>query len=223
LRKSRQFLSLPVVTLEEGKEIGHVRSLIVNPQSGEVAALLIQRGHLFPEQKVIPYPRVVSVGNNALTVQKASSAERLASLPQILTLVKEDVQLKGSRVITEAGKALGHVVEYLVDPDTGKIKAFEISSSPAQSLWKGKACLPADQVRTIGKDVLVVRQEAEQELQLNDGKIAEGIRGIKDTTNRFVNRARQLHNKMQGEEPEKTITEIPNAKVEKPDPPKDSI
>jgi hypothetical protein len=66
-------------------------------------------------------------------------------------------------------------------------------------------------------------QEAEQELQLNDGKIAEGIRGIKDTTNRFVNKARQLHNKMQGEEPEKTITEIPNAKVEKPDPPKDSI
>ncbi|HBI27104.1 MAG TPA: photosystem reaction center subunit H, partial [Peptococcaceae bacterium] len=55
MRKSRQFISLPVVTLEEGKEIGHVRSLVVNPLSGEVAALLIQRGHIFPEQKVIPY------------------------------------------------------------------------------------------------------------------------------------------------------------------------
>ena len=84
MRKSRQYLSLPVVTLEEGKEIGRIRGLVINPQAGEIAALIVQRGHIFPEQKVIPYPRVVSVGNNALTIQKASSAERLASLPQIL-------------------------------------------------------------------------------------------------------------------------------------------
>lgn len=218
--KSHQFISLPVVTLEEGKEIGQVRSLVINPLSGEIAALLIQRGHLFPEQKVIPYSRVVSVGNNALTVQKASSAERLASLPQILTLVKEDVQLKGSRVITEAGKALGNVVEYLIDPTTGKIKAFEISTSPAQSLWKGKACLPADQVRTIGKDVLVVLQGAEKELQLNDGKLAEGVKSIKDNTTRFVNKARQLQNKMQGEESEPG-TDTPDIKTA--DPPKEPV
>ncbi|MDD2555621.1 MAG: PRC-barrel domain-containing protein [Syntrophaceticus sp.] len=221
MRKSRQFISLPVVTLEEGKEIGHVRSLVVNPLSGEVAALLIQRGHIFPEQKVIPYSRVVSVGNNALTVQKASNAERLASLPQILTLVKEDVQLKGSRVITEAGKALGNVVEYLIDPVTGKIKAFEISASSAQSLWKGKASLPADQVRTIGKDVLVVLQGAEEELQLNDGKLTGSVKSIKDSTNRFVNKARRLQNKMQGEETEEPDIEIPDVKVD--DPPKEPV
>ncbi|HBI27105.1 MAG TPA: photosystem reaction center subunit H, partial [Peptococcaceae bacterium] len=172
-------------------------------------------------QKVIPYSRVVSVGNNALTVQKASNAERLASLPQILTLVKEDVQLKGSRVITETGKALGNVVEYLIDPVTGKIKAFEISAGSAQSLWKSKASLPADQVRTIGKDVLVVLQGAEEELQLNDGKLTEGVKSIKNSTNRFVNKARRLQNKMQGEETEEPDIEIPDVKVD--DPPKEPV
>lgn len=202
MRKSRQFLSLPVVTLEEGKEIGRIRGLVVNPESGNIAALLVQRGSIFPEQKVIPYPRVVSVGNNALTVQKASSAERLASLPQILNLVKENVQLKGSRVITEEGTALGHVVEYLVDPATGKIEAFEISGNLAENLWKGKAFLPAEEVRTIGKDVLVVRQGAENTLKKSESKLAEGVKSIKDTTNRVVNKARQLQSKMQGDEPQ---------------------
>ena len=108
MRKSRQYLSLPVVTLEEGKEIGRIRGLVVNPQAGEIAALIVQRGHIFPEQKVIPYPRVVSVGNNALTIQKASSAERLASLPQILNL-KRKCPAKGSRIITEEGASLGHI------------------------------------------------------------------------------------------------------------------
>ncbi|HHY29674.1 MAG TPA: photosystem reaction center subunit H [Syntrophaceticus sp.] len=207
MRRSRQFLSLPVITLEEGKQIGRIRGLVVNHQTGEVAALLVQRGNIFREQKVIPYPRVVSVGNSALTIQKASSAERIASLPQILTLVKDNIQLKGSRVITENGTALGHVVEYMIDPATGKIKAFEISGNPAESLWKGKSFLPADEVRTIGKDVLVVRQGAEETLKRDDGKLAEGVKNIKDTTNRFVNKARQLHSKMQGDEPEETLPE----------------
>ncbi|HHW29142.1 MAG TPA: photosystem reaction center subunit H [Syntrophomonadaceae bacterium] len=200
MRKSRQYLSLPVVTLEEGKEIGRIRGLVVNPQAGEIAALIVQRGHIFPEQKVIPYPRVVSVGNNALTIQKASSAERLASLPQILNLVKENVQLKGSRVITEEGTALGHVAEYLVDPATGKIEAFEVTASPAASLWKGKAFLPASEVRTIGKDVLVVRQGAEENLKQSEGKLSEGVKNLKNTTNRFLEKARKLQSKMQGEE-----------------------
>ncbi|HHY40448.1 MAG TPA: photosystem reaction center subunit H [Syntrophaceticus sp.] len=214
MRKSRQYLSLPVVTLEEGKEIGRIRGLVINPQAGEIAALIVQRGHIFPEQKVIPYPRVVSVGNNALTIQKASSAERLASLPQILNLVKENVQLKGSRIITEEGTSLGHVVEYLVDPATGKIEAFEVTASPAASLWKGKAYLPASEVRTIGKDVLVVRQGAEENLQQNEGKLSEGVKNLKNTTNRFIEKARKLQSKMQGEENDQ---EQPPPNNDKPD------
>lgn len=200
MRKSRQYLSLPVVSLEEGKEIGRIRGLVVNPNSGEIAALLVQRGTLFAEQKVIPYPRVVSVGNNALTIQKVSSAERIASLPEILNLVKENVQLKGARVITENGTALGYVTEFIIDPSTGKIAAYEISGKNPEFLWKGKAILPAEEVRTIGKDVLVVRQGAEESLQQSEGKLSEGVKNIKDTTTRFVEKALQLHSKMQGEE-----------------------
>ncbi len=200
MRKSRQFLSLPVVSLEEGKEIGRIRGLVVNPQAGEIAALLVQRGGIFAEQKVIPYPRVVSVGNNALTVQKASSAEKLTSLPQILNLVKENVQLKGSRVITEGGTALGYVVDFFVDPSTGKITSYEISGKSPESIWKGKALLPAEEVRTIGKDVLVVRQGAEESLKQGEGALAEGVKSLKGTTNRFLQKARQLHSRLQGEE-----------------------
>ncbi len=200
MRRSRQFLSLPVISLEEGKEIGQVRGLVINHQKTEVAALLVQRGNFFREQKVIPYPQVVSVGNNALTIQKASSAERLTSLPQILTLVKDNVQLKGSRVITESGTALGHVAEYMVDTETGKIRAFQISGNPAESLWKGKALLSAEDVRTIGADVLVVRGGVEETLIRDESKLAGGVKSIKNTTEHLVKKARKLRNKADDEE-----------------------
>ncbi len=192
MRKGRQFLSLPVVSLEEGKKIGRIRGLVINPQTAEVAALLVQQSGLFSEQKVIPYPRVVSVGNNALTIQKGASAERLTSLPQILNLVKERVQLRGARVITEGGTALGYVEEFFVDPDTGKITAFEVSRRFGEALLKGRTVLPAQEVRTIGKDILVVRKGAEAALERSEGKLTETVKSLKENTARLVQKARQL-------------------------------
>jgi len=192
MRKSRNFLSLPVVSLDEGKEIGRVRALVINPNTAEVAALLVQHGGFFSEQKVIPYPRVVSAGNNALTIQKAGSAEKLTSLPQIINLVKENVQLKGARVITEGGTALGVVEEFFVDPATGKITAFEIGGKFGDKLLKGRAVLPAGEVRTIGKDVLVVHNGAEEALTPSEGLLAESMRNIKESTHRVFQKAWHL-------------------------------
>jgi uncharacterized protein YrrD len=198
MRKSQQFKSLSVISLDEGREIGRIRDLVINPQSSEVAAIIVQRRGLFGEQKVIPYARVVSVGNNALTVQKMANAERITSLPQILGLVKEDVHLKGVRVISEAGAALGHVEEFYVDTATGKITAFEVSGSLGEGILKGRAVLSANEVRTIGKDILIVREGAEENLTRSEGKFAGSFKNLKESTSRLVQKVRDIH--LPGEE-----------------------
>lgn len=202
MRKSQQFKSLSVVSLDEGREIGRIRDLVINPQTSEVAAIIVQRPGLFGEQKVIPYSRVVSVGNNALTVQKMANAERLTSLPQILSLIKEDVHLKGVRVISEGGAALGHVEEFYVDASSGKITAFEVSGTPGDGLLKGKAVLPASEVRTIGKDILIVRNGAEESLTRSENKLAGGMKSLKESTNRLVQKVRDIHVTPTGEKAE---------------------
>jgi len=193
MRKSQQFKSLAVISLDEGREIGRIRDLVINPQTAEVAAIIVQRPGLFREQKVIPYSRVVSVGNNALTVQKMANAERLTSLPQIVSLLKEDVRLKGVRVISEGGAALGHVEEFFVDTETGKITAFEVSGTPGEGFLKGKAVLSAAEVRTIGKDILIVRNGAEESMTRSESKLAGSMKSLKESTNRLVQKARDLH------------------------------
>jgi uncharacterized protein YrrD len=211
MRKSQQFKSLAVISLDEGREIGRIRDLVINPQTSEVAAIIVQRRGLFGEQKVIPYTRVVSVGNNALTVQKMANAERITSLPQILGLVKEDVRLKGVRVISESGVALGHVEEFYVDTATGKITAFEVGGAPGEGLMKGRAVLPAREVRTIGKDILIVRNGAEESLTRSESKLAESMKSLKDGTNRLVQKVREIH--IPGEEkaePSEPATRAPS-------------
>jgi uncharacterized protein YrrD len=201
MRKSQQFKSLAVISLDEGREIGRIRDLVINPQASEVAAIIVQRRGLFGEQKVIPYSRVVSVGNNALTVQKIASAERITSLPQILNLIKEDVRLKGVRVISEGGAALGYVDEFFVDTETGKITAYEVSGLPGEGFLKTRGMLPAGEVRTIGKDILIVRNGAEQNLTISEGKIAGSMKNLKQSTNRLVQKVLDLQDREQAEQP----------------------
>lgn len=209
MRKSQQFKSLSVVSLDEGREIGRIRDLVINPQASEVAAIIVQRRGLFGEQKVIPYARVVSVGNNALTVQKMANAERITSLPQILGLVKEDVRLKGVRVISEAGAALGHVEEFYVDTETGKITAFEVSGGLGEGILKGRAVLPANEVRTIGKDILIVRDGAEESLTRSEGKFAGSIKNLKQSTSRLVQKVRDIHLPGEEKDEEKAASAAP--------------
>ena len=221
MRRSQQFKSLAVISLDEGREIGRIRNLVINPQTSEVAAIIVQRRGLFGEQKVIPYARVVSVGNTALTVQKMANAERITSLPQILGLVKEDVHLKGVRVISEGGAALGHVQEFYVDTATGKITAFEVSGVPGEGFLKGKAMLPAGEVRTIGKDILIVRNGAEESLTRSESKLAGSVKSLKEGTNRLFQKVRDIH--IPGEEKEESPEPVdqapPEPGVQEPEPP----
>ncbi len=188
MRRSRSFLSLAGVSLEEGREIGRIKGLVIDPQTVSVAALLVQGGGIFAEQRFIPYQRVVSAGTSAVTVQKAASAERFSSLPQIAHLLKEGVQVRGARVVTEDGNLLGYVEEYHLDPETGKITTLEISKGRGNHLFRGSALLPAAAIRTLGRDVVVVHNNAPELLCWSEAKIRLHLRGLKEATARLARR-----------------------------------
>ncbi|MEW6447812.1 MAG: PRC-barrel domain-containing protein [Bacillota bacterium] len=172
MRKSKELLGLPVVSLEEGVRAGRVTGLVINPAEKAVAALLVEKGGFRREQKFVPFPQVYSVGANAVTLQRVQHAEKGASLPEILRLFKERVTIIGSKVVAENGTILGTVTEYLVDTSTGMINALEIApTKPA--VIQGVALLDSSFMRTIGKEIVVVSDTAGESLSIIDGGLRE--------------------------------------------------
>ena len=113
-------------------------------------------------------------------------------------------------MISEGGAALGHVEEFYVDTTTGKITAFEVSGAPGEGFLKGKAVLPAGEVRTIGKDILIVRNGAEESLTRSESKLAESMKNLKESTNRLVQKVRDIHIPgEEKEEPSEPATQVP--------------
>jgi uncharacterized protein YrrD len=186
LKPSKKFLSLPIVTLSEGQHIGYVKSLVIDSHSKSLAALVIDPKGFFKDQRIIPYSKVVSVGDDAITIDKGVHVEKSTSLPEILTLIKEKLTVIGTRVITQSGKTLGVVEEYYVEPLSGKITQLEISGGKIEGFLNGKALLDADYITTIGQDVIVTAKGCESSLIAADKGLNDTFKSILHTTSNFA-------------------------------------
>lgn len=182
MRKSRKFVSMPIVSIEEGLQIGTTRGLVVNPVQMEVAALIIDQRGWFREQKIIPYGKVKNVGGDAITIDQSSQVQKTTNLPEILRLIKEKVNPVGAKVIVEDGTLVGYVEEYFIDETTGEIVMLEIAGKLLENLFKGKARLSTKHVRTMGGEVIVLKNGAQEFLEKVDGGLQDTISNIKEST-----------------------------------------
>ena len=182
MRKSKQFLSMPVISLVEGHQVGSIKGLVINPAQKAVAALIIEQKGWFKDQRYIPFSKVRSIGNDALTIDRRSNAEKGASLPEMMDLLNEKFEIAGSKLIAENGTALGFVDEYYVDLQSGSIVGLEFSGGALNTWMKGSAFLDINHVRTVGKKIIICSNEALENIIKMDGGFQEKMRGIRKST-----------------------------------------
>lgn len=180
---SRKTISLPVLSVNEGEQLGYIKNIVVDPVKKEIIAFVINQKGLFKEDRIIPFNRVTSLGDNAVVIDKSGTAEKPANLPQIAKLLKSPAQLINSKVVSASGKALGQVEEFWFD-SSGKITKLEISGRITEGIWKGKAALPCQEIVTIGKDVIIVADGAEKRLISSTNHLHKTVNELKSATSK---------------------------------------
>ncbi|MDI6710709.1 MAG: PRC-barrel domain-containing protein [Thermoanaerobacterales bacterium] len=178
MRKSSELLGLPVISLEEGAKVGHIKGLILNPTAKALVALVVEGRGVFKEQRFIPFAKVHSMGANAVTVSRGQTAQKAANLPEMVQLWKDRTPLVGARVVTESGDILGTVVDYGIDPPTGAVAGLEVAPSSLGATLKGRSWMPAGTLRTLGKEIIVVSDEAREEITPLDGGLEQRARRL---------------------------------------------
>lgn len=160
MKSSQQILGLPVLSIEEGREIGEVRYIILNPSRGAVDFLLISDDQWYLEHKLLAFKDVKAIGEYALTVAAASSLAPVSSSPGALELLKKDFTLPGIRVLTQGGRLVGSISEYYIDPSSGKITACRLLPLNGQE----PGHIPRSSILTYGSDYLVAVDNVEEQL-----------------------------------------------------------
>lgn len=161
MKRSEELLGLSIISIEDGKEVGIVRDLIVNPNDRSVECLVVDDGSRYREVKILPFSMVEGVGEYAVTIQSADAISDMSEHPEIQKLLEQNVHVKGTKVATKKGRLIGSVMEYYVDEDNkGKIDACELV--PAGAVDKNTKIIKAEFVITFGKDILVVDENIEE-------------------------------------------------------------
>ena len=186
MRRSKQFVGMPVVSLEEGQQVGSIKGLVVNAALKNVAALIIEQKGWFKEQKFIPFSKIYNIGEDVATIDRVIRAEKGISLPEILRLIKEEITIIGSRLVTDTGTVLGTVEEYYVDLQTGDIVGLEFSGGTVSNLFKGSAFLDIDHVRTLGASVVICNDSALENIVKMEGGLKETFRSLGENTGQLL-------------------------------------
>lgn len=191
---SKKFLSLPIISLKEGQQIGFVRNLVIDPRAKAVAALIVDPKGFFKEQRIIPFNRVVSIGENAITISTESQVEKATNLPDILELLKEKAAIIGIKVMTTSGKTLGLIDEFYISLKDGSISSLDISAGKFEGLFNGKARLIADEILTIGFDVVIVSKDCDERMEILDKGINENFKSFFQTaSNKAAEKSQKLN------------------------------
>jgi len=181
MRKSKQLLNLPVFSLEEGQQIGKVKGLVIDPARKAVVALIIEEKGRLKEQKFIPFNQLRSIGEDAITVERGNYLQKGATLPEILKLTKDKVEVLGTRIVLENGTILGHVDEFYIDLQTGEIVGLEFSEGILNNVMQGRAYLDASFIRTLGRQMTVCTDDCLNNLVKIEGGFQDTLRSVKNT------------------------------------------
>lgn len=155
MKKSFDIIGLPIISITEGTELGKVKSLVINPATGAVAALVIDDGKWYLGAKLLPFSAITGLGEYAVTIENSNSVALYSANQEFEKLLSAEIAVIGTKVLTKSGRILGKVNEIIVDL-SGKITACEVEDVNGDITH-----LPAQRVLTFGKDVLVVGETDE--------------------------------------------------------------
>jgi len=150
---------LPVITMAEGKQIGKIDDLVIDPERKAVGWFRLHSGGMIGGERLwVPVAAVHGVGEDAVTINAEADARSSADAPEALALVKAKRGVIGSKVLTESGERVGEVRDYEFDPTTFALTSLSVP--PAMNAVGEILTIPGDKVLTIGEDMIVVAADA---------------------------------------------------------------
>lgn len=161
MKKSVEIIGLSVVAISDGKEIGTVIDLVINPSGGFAEFLIVDTGVKYLGTKVISIKSVEGIGEHAVIIENEASVIEMKDAPQLLEFLQKDVTLIGTKVLTKKGKLVGSVTEFYIDEEAeGKISGFEMQPINKEDMPQ---LIVADDIITFGKDTILIKEELEKE------------------------------------------------------------
>ncbi|AHF09717.1 MULTISPECIES: PRC-barrel domain-containing protein [Dehalobacter] len=151
MKSSAEIRGLKIISINEGKQISTVKDIIINSEDGSLAFFVIDQPSDYFGARLIAYADILGLGDYALIINDSTVVQDVAHNNLAVELLKKDVKVVSSQVLTTRGCLIGQVKEILFDETTGIIAACEVVDP------QGKCSeFKCDHVITYGKEIILI-------------------------------------------------------------------
>lgn len=155
MKKTQDIVGLSVFSVVDGRQVGQVKDLVINPEEGKVEYLLVSDGSWYAGARVLPFEKVMGIGEHAVTTESETNIASITDAAKANDLLKRNVESKNNRLLTDKGDIIGKVTEYELDENSGIITRLYFQRADETGVEE----LDAQQVLTYGADVVVVKYQ----------------------------------------------------------------
>ena len=168
LMRTSAILKRPVVTLA-GEDVAQVKDVVYAAGGGQVAGFTLAGRGLFagPLKQSLPWTSVLALGSDAVMVRDEDALEGAqAVLDASASSGGSGGDVLGSQVLTDAGTALGQVVDVVVEVGAGgrgqcDVVGYEVEASAALRTKGTRLLIPLPDTLAASGEHLIVPASAE--------------------------------------------------------------
>lgn len=161
--RAREITGRPVVTLDTAEDVAEVKDVVFDHASASLVGFTLnKRGFLgSPMKEVLPWSRVSALGPDALMIAGDSSIGGGDAAME--GAAAQDRDVIGATVMTDAGAALGTVVDVILDVGAeAHVVGFEIHGPGVERDRKAATLLiPVDDTLAVSGETLMVPAAAQ--------------------------------------------------------------
>lgn len=154
MKATKVIIGLRVISISDGTQIGVVKDLVLNPQGKSLDFIIIDQPSDYFGAKVISFSDVLGIGEFAITIPNPGVIQDVAQNAEVQNLLKQDIRVIGTKVLTKKGQLIGEVKEVIIDEESGLIASclFE-SEGEIQEIQ-------AEKIITLGKELLIIEEDS---------------------------------------------------------------
>ncbi|MDX1402236.1 MAG: PRC-barrel domain-containing protein [Kiloniellales bacterium] len=179
MQLAREWISLPVITIDGGHEVGKVKDLYLDEDLKHVAAVYLgSEGLLNKSGTFIRQADVVTVGKDALLVQNADVVFDEAETPELsewleIWIRRDD--LRDREMNTSGGTKVGRIGDIILDDDAS-VAGFSLAQAYVSGTVAGNKAIGRSAIVDVDADGPLTVDLAEAE-RANFKIVHEGLLG----------------------------------------------
>ena len=164
MRRVSEYVGQSIVSADSGEKVGTVADVLVDARAGRIVGVIVGGG-LLTSEHVLPYADVQVMGSDAVVARSRQHIVGAREWHKGESEAARSSSFKNKRVITSSGRDLGAVKDVYVNEQTGIIEAYDVAGPGFTGLVKRHSVLPQSAGVTVGRDALIVSEDAAVEFE----------------------------------------------------------